>query len=285
MRMKTPRFSVVRISLCLLVILIILAWVTIAASERDNLLAVFNEQNKDFLIDFVHKLIGVDHDAPAYLQQDRWITALKLSWDTFVMALLATGMSALGMLIFVFPTARNVASGQLTLKTSWLTKLLHHLGRIIFLVGRAVPELMWAMILVYIFKPGLLPGALALALHNFGILGKLVAEVIEDMDPRPVHTLALNGASQGQLVLYAIVPDIMPKVINYILYRLENIIRATLIVGLVGAGGLGLEFRLAMSFFKYTDIALYLMCYILLVYVTDVLSTLAKNFIRSSSHT
>ncbi|WP_234886088.1 hypothetical protein [Glaesserella parasuis] len=75
----------------------------------------------------------------------------------------------------------------------------------------------------------------------------------------------------------------MRAFLNYILYRMENIIRATLIVGFVGASGLGMQFKLAMSFFHYSEITLYLLCYLLLVYVTDALSALAKKFIAEKN--
>ncbi len=139
---------------------------------------------------------------------------------------------------------------------------------------------MWAMILVFILKPGIWPGAIALALHNLGVLGKLCGEVIEDMNDKPIQNMSLNGAGELQILFYGILPDVLPKYINYILYRLENIIRATLIVGFVGASGLGLQFKLAMGHFKYSEILLYLICYLILVYITDILSTMAKNFIR-----
>ena len=157
---------------------------------------------------------------------------------------------------------------------------LYYISRTVFLITRAIPELMWAMILVFVLKPGILPGAVALALHNMGVLGKLCGEVIEDIDERPVQNMALTDGSQMQLMFYSILPEILPKYINYILYRLENIIRATLIVGFVGASGLGLQFKLAMSHFKYSEILLYLIYYLILVYFTDILSACAKKFVK-----
>ena len=100
------------------------------------------------------------------------------------------------------------------------------------------------------------------------------------MNDKPIQNMSLNGAGELQILFYGILPDVLPKYINYILYRLENIIRATLIVGFVGASGLGLQFKLAMGHFKYSEILLYLICYLILVYITDILSTMAKNFIR-----
>ena len=111
----------------------------------------------------------------------------------------------------------------------------------------------------------------------FGLMGLYF---FRDKNEKPIQNLALNGGSKLQLMFYGIFPDILPKYINYILYRLENIIRSTLIVGFVGASGLGFQFKLAMSYFKYSDILLYLIFYLILVYITDILSSLAKKWIK-----
>jgi phosphonate transport system permease protein len=136
------------------------------------------------------------------------------------------------------------------------------------------------MIIVFIFKPGILAGALALALHNFGILGKLCTEVVEDLDLRPVRNLASSGASSGQLLFYGVLPAVMPKFITYILYRWEVIIRTTIVVGFVGAGGLGQQFKLSMSWFHYTDVTLILICYLLLVGFVDLFTESCRRLLK-----
>lgn len=228
-------------------------------------------------------MAGIGEELPAYLDPEMWQKALWLSWETFVMSILATGIAGMAMFLLVLPSARNVAQGHFRYRTHWYHRAAYYLSRGLFLFSRSVPELMWAMILVFIFKPGIIPGALALAIHNFGVLGKLCGEVVEDMDEKPIRHLMQNGASQNQILFYGIYPMVMRSFLNYILYRMENIIRATLIVGFVGASGLGMQFKLAMSFFHYSEITLYLLCYLLLVYVTDALSALAKKFIAEKN--
>ena len=259
--------------------LIACSWLYILKDQPNALADLFRPENWDYLLEFVQGMLGIGEELPAYLDPDMWRQALILTWETFVMSILATGMAAFAMFVFVLPSARNVVRGKLGFKVRWYHKVAYHLSRFLFLFSRAVPELMWAMILVFIFKPGILPGALALAVHNFGVLGKLCGEVIEDMDEKPIRHLAQNGASQAQMLFYGIYPTVMRAFLNYILYRMENIIRATLIVGFVGASGLGMQFKLAMSFFHYSEITLYLLCYLLLVYVTDLLSAWAKSYI------
>ncbi|MEA8955128.1 ABC transporter permease subunit, partial [Campylobacter jejuni] len=150
---------------------------------------------------------------------------------------------------------------------SWVGQLIYGLQRGLFLVTRSVPELLWAIVLVFIVKPGILPGAVALALHNFGVLGHLTIQLIKNMDQRALNHLQTNGADSKLIFVYGVLPQLILQFLNYILFRWEHIIRASMIVGFVGAGGLGQAFRLAMSYQNYSEVMLYIMCYILLVYV------------------
>jgi len=136
------------------------------------------------------------------------------------------------------------------------------------------------MIVVFFFAPGIVPGAIALGLHNYGVLGKLSAEVVENLDPRPARALRTSGASTFQLLAYAILPQALPQFLTYLLYRWEVVIRTTIVVGFVSAGGLGREFRLDMSFFRYTDIALLLIWYLILVFFVDLVSMYLRRLAR-----
>ena len=270
----------IKYSFFIFCLLILVSWIYIFTTEPDSLSKVFDEKNLEFLSRFIKRLFGANETKPAFLDKQMWKQGLDLSIQTFEMSILATGIATFGMFVLVVPSAKNIADGRLTLNRKWYYEFFYIANKFFFLVSRAIPELMWAMILVFILKPGILPGALALAIHNMGVLGKLCGEVIEDMNEKPVQNLALSGAGKLQLLFYGILPDVLPKYINYILYRLENIIRATLIVGFVGASGLGMQFKLAMSHFKYSEILLYLICYLVLVYITDILSSICKKIIR-----
>lgn len=269
----------IKYSFFLFCILAVISWVYIFSIESKNMSNLFNKKNIDYLKRFLQRLIGKGETKPAFLDIEMWKEGFILSIKTFQMSIVATGIASIGMFLLVVPSAVNIANGKLTLYKRWYYKPLYYINKTMFLIMRAIPELMWAMILVFILKPGVLPGAFALALHNMGVLGKLCGEIIENMNEKPVQNMALNGATQGQLLFYAVLPDILPKYINYILYRLENIIRATIIVGFVGAGGLGLQFKLAMSHFKYSEIFLYIVYYLILVYFTDILSAIARKCI------
>lgn len=276
-RVKNKKF--IRNSFYIFFMLIISSWIFVLTTNSSSIENIFQQKNLEYLMKFINRLFGKGETNPAFMDKKIWKEVFVLSIDTFKMSILATGIAAIGMLFFVLFSARNIVDGSLTSYKYKFSKIFYYISKVIFLISRAIPELMWAMIFVFIFKPGILPGALALALHNFGVLGKLCAEVIENINEKPIKNIVLNGADQKQIMFYGIFPEVLPKFVNYILYRLENVIRATLIVGFVGASELGLNFKLAMSHFKYSEILVYLICYLILVYVTDFISFIAKKII------
>lgn len=266
------KFDFLKFTYILAMVLIVSSWLFIVIADKANFFAIFTEKNFIYTKRFINNLLGIGKDNPAFLNKESWASALKLTYETLQMSVMAIGFATIAMIFTVVPAARNVANGSLTLKKKWYNWIVFWVIRGIYIFTRAVPELIWAMIIVFIFKPGILPGALALAIHNYGILGKLCAEVIEDLDLRPMRNLASSGATSWQILFYGVIPTVMPKFITYILYRGEVILRTTLVVGFVGAGGLGQEFRLAMSYFNYTEVSLLLICYMLLVALADLLS-------------
>ncbi len=134
---------------------------------------------------FFGGMIGINDKHPAFFDAKSWSTALKLTLETLEMSIMAIGFATIAAFLTVIPAARNIANGKLALVKKWYNwPLFRNCSHLIYIFSRSVPELVWAMIIIFLFKPGLLPGAIALALHNFGILGKLWAEVIEDMDSK-----------------------------------------------------------------------------------------------------
>lgn len=272
--------TIVRFSFLFTIAMLAVSWWYIFAIEGASLTDLFSEKNAYYAGQFFAGLFGVGVEQPAFLNPESWKRALSLTYETLQMSIIAIGFSTITMFLTVIPAARNIADGSLTLAGKWYNWLLFGFVRLIYIFSRAVPELVWAMIIIFILKPGILPGAIALALHNFGILGKLCAEVIEDIDNRPVRNLALNGASKAQMLLYGVLPSAMPRFLTYILYRWEVIMRTTIVVGFVGAGGLGQQFKLSLSFFHYTDVTLLLLCYCVLVFIADFISEAARKTSR-----
>lgn len=268
------------LSVLFALILIAGSWMYITISENARLSELLSEKNMEYAKNFFGGLLGINQENPAFLNGESWEVALKLTLETLEMSIMAIGFSTIVAFITVLPAARNIANGSLTLKKKWYNWILYGFIRLLYIFSRSVPELVWAMMIIFIFKPGILPGAIALALHNFGILGKLWAEVVEDMDPRPIRNLATAGASKIEILFYGIIPMVLPRFLTYILYRWEVIMRTTIVVGFVGAGGLGMEFKLAMSYFDYTQITLLLLCYMILVIIADFASETTRKTVK-----
>ncbi|PLR82477.1 ABC transporter permease [Bacillus canaveralius] len=266
-----------KISLLFAALLMIGSWLFITVVEKASLIGLFTEKNLNHAVQFVRGLMGIGEELPAFASWESWSDALALTFDTFMMSIMAIGFATIAMFLTVIPAASKIANGSLTMNKGWYGRVFFVIVRSIYIFSRAVPELVWAMIIIFIFKPGILPGAIALALHNFGILGKLCAEVIEDIDTGPIRNLSLSGASRSQLFIYGIIPAVMPKFLTFILYRWEVIMRTTIIVGFVGAGGLGQQFKMSMSYFHYSDITLIIFCYLILVFIADSVSELMRK--------
>jgi phosphonate transport system permease protein len=214
--------------------------------------------------DFIGDLAGLGSEkAPAFLDWLSWKSALRLAGATLVMSILAAGFAAVGAIITIPFAAFNLAGRNPGGRIVVLAV------RAVYIFSRAVPELVWALIVVFVFNPGVLAGAVALAIHNFGVLGRLGAETVEDIDPGPVESLKTSGAGRVQLLFYGVLPQVLPQFVTYLLYRWEVMIRTSVVVGLVAAVGLGYQFRLDLAFFRYTDVALLLIVYVLLVWAVD----------------
>lgn len=274
------RFDLLKSSLIGFTILAIISWAYVLGGT-DGIRDFLTAETWSNAAGFVHDLTGLRSDrTPAYADSEAWMNALRLSVDTLAMSVLAIAIAGIGVLLTVIHGARNVASGELDGRSSRVGYSIFHIIRGGYVVTRAVPELVWALLIVFVFSPGILAGALALALHNYGVLGKLSSEVVENMDTRPAKALRASGASRYQILVYAVIPQVLPQFMTYLLYRWEVVIRTTIVVGFVAAGGLGQEFRLRMSWFHFDHVALLLITYIALVLLVDILSALLRRLSR-----
>jgi len=152
--------------------------------------------------------------------------------------------------------------------------------RSVLLLLRAVPPPIWALMAIWTLYPGILPGALALAAYTTGILGRLMAEVVENSDPRPLQALEALGAGGPGKFAYGLLPASLPRYASYLLYRWEVCIRATVVVGLVGAGGLGQLFRHQIASFDYPGLTATLACFVGLTLLVDGASSRLRPLLR-----
>jgi phosphonate transport system permease protein len=279
--MGTRRLTFARASLYGFVVLSLVSWVYIVAGGDSGLDDLYSGRTWSNAGNFVRQLLGLDAAGrPAYLEPGRWEETGKLAYKTLLISVLAISMAGVAVLLTFLPAARNVSNGELGGRPSPGLGVLYHALRLFFAVTRAVPELVWAMVIVFFLSPGVLPAAVALGIHNYGIVGKLSAEVVENMDPGPARALRSAGAGNLQMLAYGIIPQALPQFLTYLLYRWEVVIRTTVVVGFVSAGGLGREFRLSLSFFHYTDVALIIVWYLILVIAVDLLSAGLRRMVK-----
>lgn len=271
------KFDFIKFSIILIIFLLISSWIYVVTIEGADLFSIFSLKNFEYSKKFLSGMLGTQEDNPAFLDKESLKNILSLTYETLQMSIMAIGFSTIGMILTVLPASKRIADGSITMNNRWYNWIFFYVVRIIYIFSRAIPELVWAMIVIFIFKPGILPGAIALSLHNFGILGKLCSDVIDNLDIRPIKNLASSGATSIQILFYGVIPTVLPQFMTYIVYRLEIIMRTTIVVGFVGAGGLGQQFRLSMSLFKYSDLTLILICYISLVIISDIISELTRK--------
>jgi len=142
---------------------------------------------------------------------------------------------------------------------------------------RAVPELVWAALLVIVAGLGPLPGTLALALHTTGVLGRLFAEALENVPREPSLALRRNGAGAVSAFAYGTFPQVVPQLLSYTLYRWENNIRAAAILGVVGAGGLGQVLFYHLGLFHFAESGTVIFAMLALVGLVDWASTVLRE--------
>jgi phosphonate transport system permease protein len=144
-------------------------------------------------------------------------------------------------------------------------------------ITRAVPDLVWALLFVTAVGLGPFPGALALAVHSVGMLGRLFAEVIEDMDMGPVEALTLTGAGRLQVFSHAVVPGVLPSLLGISLFRFDENLRSSLVLGFVGAGGIGFQLLTAMNLFQYQTVSFLLIVTFVLVAGAERMSAFLRS--------
>jgi phosphonate transport system permease protein len=257
------------------------SWLFILQEDGRLSVPFFSSRTLDSVAGFLRDLLGLGGArTPAFLQLGLWKETAGLAYDTLAMAVLGIGIAgSLAFVTFMFG-ARNLMFGEMAPHPRPVSGFVFWTVRAFFILCRGVPELVWALIALFVFSPGILPGALALGVHNAGILGKLASEVVEGMDARPLRALRSSGAGYLQLLLFGVLPQALPRFLTYLLYRWEVVIRTTIVVGFVAAGGLGMEFRLAMSHFHYTTVTLLLLWYLFLVLGVDVAAAGLRRLAR-----
>ncbi len=210
---------------------------------------------------------------PPDLSPANVVTLFSLSAQTLAMSVFAIALAGLFGILLAYPAAHPARRARGAM-------LAYSAVRVFLLFCRAIPAPVWALLILFVMFPGPLPGALAIAVHNLGILGRLIAEAVENADKRPAAALRHAGASSAQAFLYGTLPITLPQSLAYIFYRWEIGMRETVIVGFVGAGGLGRLLTEQLSSFDYGGVTATLIALLILTFIVDLLSTAARRAIR-----
>lgn len=184
---------------------------------------------------------------------------LRVLLETVNIATIATAIAVVVSLPVAYIAAQNTTPNVVTL---WL-------GRFILVSSRSVNTIIWALLFVAIFGPGIVAGILAIMFRSIGFIGKLLGEAIEEIDRRPVEALEATGASRFKVILYAIVPQVMPAFWAVSILRWDINLRESTVLGLVGAGGIGLILQGAIDTFNWQEAATVLLAILVLVVIGE----------------
>ncbi|HKF76683.1 MAG TPA: phosphonate ABC transporter, permease protein PhnE [Candidatus Dormibacteraeota bacterium] len=192
---------------------------------------------------------GVPPD-PAVLE-----AAVYQSLVTVDVAIIGTALAIAFSLLLAFWAAENVSPGR----------PLYLVSRSIIAVFRAIPDIVWALLFVTAVGLGPFAATMGLAVHSIGILGRLYAEAIEDVNMASINALVVTGAGRLQVATHAVLPATLPTLIGLTLYRLDTNVRSSLVLGFVGGGGLGFAIQNALNLFQYRRLLALLVVMALLI--------------------
>lgn len=202
----------------------------------------------------------------------RWAYADKLwqpLWDTINIATIGTLIAIVIATPLAFLAARNTTPSTLFVRPVAL---------FIIVASRSINALIWGLLLVSVFGPGVFAGIIAIALRSIGFIGKLLYEAIEEIDETQVEAVRASGASPAQVMSYGIVPQIMPAFATVAVFRWDINIRESTVLGLVGAGGLGLALESSLNTLAWPQVSVIL----LMIFVTVIVSELITARVRKA---
>lgn len=179
--------------------------------------------------------------------------------DTFSIAILASLAGCALALIL------SMLASPVTARTAWV----YRTTKAILSVVRSLPDVAWALLFVAIVGVGPLAGILALIMFNLGIVAKLTAETVDAVEPGPLEAADASGANAVQRARAAVIPQILPNYFSYAMYAFELNVRASVVIGLVGAGGIGNVISVELGRFNYSNLSAVVVALFLIVFLID----------------
>ncbi|HEY8605810.1 MAG TPA: ABC transporter permease [Noviherbaspirillum sp.] len=193
----------------------------------------------------------------------------EAAWQTVAMATAGMTLALAGAIPLTLVATDRLSVSRLSGRMRWQARLVRQCARWWLVVLRSVPELVWALLFVRIAGLGPTAGVLAIALTYCGMLGKVYAEIIESSDPHATESLLRNGSGRLAALFYGALPESASELVSYTVYRWECAIRGSVVMGFVGAGGLGQRMDESMKMLAGGEVATMLIIFILLVAAAD----------------
>ena len=276
---KVGSITAWRLPVLLAALLLWAAW-----TSGIDLRLLLSRQTWAALFDFLQRLFPPDVSL-SFLG-----TALRATWMTFATAVIATAASSLIALPLGILASGRLwrmgvnAEGDNARARSWMSPMswivLHGMG-----VVRSVPDLVWALLFVASIGLGPTAGSLALAISYTALLGRVYADIFDEIDVRPLEALEALGASRLQVFFFGILPQSRALLTSYTLYSFECSVRSAAVLGFVGAGGLGYEISLSMRLFEFPQVLTLMACFVLLLFVVDLVSRGLRTRLKSNPET
>lgn len=200
----------------------------------------------------------------------RWRTWVIPLADTLAMSIAGTALTVVLALPLALFAARNTSPHP----------AIYSAVRTLLAFLRSVPEIILGVLFVAAVGFGALPGVLALALHSAGMVGKFYAEAIEHVDPKPIEAAHAAGATRMQVIVHAVLPQVLPQLVDVTIYRWEYHFRASAVLGIVGAGGIGFELMAALRLLAYDQVSAILISILACVVVVDSIGAYLRDRLK-----
>ena len=243
------------------IIILLLSLVLISEDLEINYVELFTNSS-GYFVDILGRMLP-----PDFSNFSKLMVAML---ETIEIAFLGTFLAIVLSIPIGLFSARNLAPNFIVFQ----------IARIITIFFRAIPEFIIAMILVIAIGFGAIPGVLALGLHTMGFLAKFYAEDIEHINKGPVEALTSSGATKGQIISFAVIPQIIPSFVANNLYILDRNVRMATMLGIVGAGGIGYELQSSFRMFEYQKVSAIIIIIFVTIFIIDNISTYIRSKIK-----
>lgn len=295
LRRRRPRSRFLRISFALIGLLVICSWfcgdfstADLASPRRlQNFQRFIGDATPYPLQQGESGILAVWH----WAQKSCTEVGLEAMATTLAIALAAIVLAGIAAILFSLPASRMIASPDPYVSSEtavswyhrWPWAVMVTATRAMLLFARSIPEYIWGFLFLAMLGPGAWAAVLALAVHNAGILAKLGAEVVDDVEPSVPRALRSLGSSRLQMVTVGVFPMVLPRFFLYFFYRWETCIRESVVLGLLGISSLGYWIQDARVRDRYDDMILFILIGAMLVLAGDLVSTMTRRIVRRAS--